>query len=51
MRVLALDALADPLKHGEAVQQFVRLYRTPIRTKSPYADKAQQMSRGGCGGC
>jgi len=51
MRVLALDALADPLKHGEAVQQFVRLYRTPIRTKSPYADKATQMTRGGCGGC
>jgi len=51
MRVMALDALADPLKHSEAVQQFVRLYRTPIRTKSPYADKAQQMTRGGCGGC
>jgi len=32
LRVLMLDALADPVKHGEAVQKFVRLYRTPVRT-------------------
>ena len=51
MRLLALDALEDPLKHSEAIQQFVRLYRTPIRTRSPYADKSRQVTRGGCGGC
>ena len=32
LQVLMLDGLADPLKRGEAIQQFVRLYRTPIRS-------------------
>src|SRR5512147_2038212 len=29
LQILMLDGLADPLKRGEAVQQFARLYRTP----------------------
>ena len=45
LRVLMLDALADPLKHNEAVGQFVRLYRTPIRPG------ATEKVRNGCTGC
>lgn len=45
LQVLMLDALADPLKRGEAIQQFVRLYRTPIRSG------ALEGSRAGCTGC
>ena len=45
LQVLMLDALADPLKRGEAIQQFVRLYRTPIRSGAPEA------GRTGCTGC
>ncbi|MFC1936057.1 Coenzyme F420 hydrogenase/dehydrogenase, beta subunit C-terminal domain [Chloroflexota bacterium] len=44
-RVLMLDAMADPLKRGEAIQQFVRLYRTPTRSKP------QEAVRNGCTGC
>jgi coenzyme F420 hydrogenase subunit beta len=45
LQILMLDAMADPLKRGEAIQQFVRLYRTPIRSGAPEA------SRAGCTGC
>lgn len=45
LRVLMLDALADPLKRGEAISQFVRLYRTPARAGAPEA------VRKGCTGC
>ncbi len=45
LRVLMLDALADPQKRGEAIQQFVRLYRTPARTS------AEDNVRSGCTGC
>jgi len=45
LRVLMLDALADPQKRGEAIQQFVRLYRTPVNTSPPEAVS------GGCTGC
>jgi len=45
LRVLMLDALADPLKHSEAVTQFVRLYRTPVRLGAP------EKERNGCTGC
>lgn len=45
LEILMLDALADPLKRGEAIQQFVRLYRTPVRTG------AEERSRNGCTGC
>ncbi len=45
MRVLMLDALADPQKRGEAIQQFVRLYRTPA------SSSAQDTVRSGCTGC
>jgi coenzyme F420 hydrogenase subunit beta len=45
LRVLMLDALADPLRHNEAVAQFVRLYRTPVRPG------ATDQVRNGCTGC
>jgi coenzyme F420 hydrogenase subunit beta len=45
LRVLMLDALADPQKHNEAVAQFVRLYRTPVRPG------ATEKMRNGCTGC
>lgn len=45
LRVLMLEALADPQKHQEAVAQFVRLYRTPVRPGAP--DRV----RSGCTGC
>lgn len=45
LRVLMLDALADPLKRSEAIQQFVRLYRTPIQSSD------QEIIRSNCTGC
>ena len=45
LQILMLDALADPLKRSEAIQQFVRLYRTPVRSGAP------QEVRTGCTGC
>jgi coenzyme F420 hydrogenase subunit beta len=45
LQILMLDALADPMKRSEAVQQFVRLYRTPARSGSKEAAKS------GCTGC
>jgi coenzyme F420 hydrogenase subunit beta len=45
VRILMLDALADPLKRGEAIQQFVRLYRTPAPSKP------QEIIRNSCTGC
>lgn len=45
LRVLMLDALADPLKHNEAVAQFIRLYRTPLRSG------ASEKNRNSCTGC
>jgi len=45
VRILMLDALADPLKRGEAIQQFVRLYRTPAPSKP------QEIVRNSCTGC
>ncbi|MBL8058769.1 MAG: Coenzyme F420 hydrogenase/dehydrogenase, beta subunit C-terminal domain, partial [Anaerolineales bacterium] len=45
MRVLMLDALAEPLKRGEAIQQFTRLYRTPSRAAGT------NRPRNGCTGC
>ena len=45
LRVLMLDALSDPLKRGEAIQQFVRLYRTPVRSG------AKEVVRSNCTGC
>jgi coenzyme F420 hydrogenase subunit beta len=45
VQLLMLDALADPLKRSEAIQQFVRLYRTPTRTKP------QEIVRSDCTGC
>jgi len=45
VRILMLDALADPLKRGEAIQQFARLYRTPV------ASKPQESVRNSCTGC
>jgi coenzyme F420 hydrogenase subunit beta len=45
LRVLMLDALADPQKRSQAIQQFVRLYRTPARTS------VQETPGSGCTGC
>ncbi|MBN1887948.1 MAG: Coenzyme F420 hydrogenase/dehydrogenase, beta subunit C-terminal domain [Thermoflexales bacterium] len=45
LHILMLDALADPLKRGEAIQQFVRLYQTPARSELP------STARTSCGGC
>lgn len=45
LRILMLDALADPLQHSEAVKQFVRLYRTPLPAGVP------ESKRSGCSGC
>ena len=45
LRVLMLDALADPLKRGEAIQQFVRLYRTP------FPSGPHEVVRSNCTGC
>jgi len=45
LQILMLDALADPQKRGEAIQQFVRLYRTPVRSG------AAEAIHSGCTGC
>lgn len=45
LQILMLDALADPLKRNEAIQQFVRLYRTPVRAG------VKESPRSGCTGC
>ncbi len=45
LQILMLDSLADPLKRGEAIQQFARLYRTPER----FGTKRE--ARSGCTGC
>jgi len=45
LQILMLDALADPLKRNEAIQQFVRLYRTPVHVG------AKEPLRSGCTGC
>jgi coenzyme F420 hydrogenase subunit beta len=45
LQILMLDALGDPQKRGEAIQQFVRLYRTPARWSAP------EETRNGCSGC
>ena len=45
LQILMLDSLADPLKRGEAIQQFVNLYRTPMR------NEPQAGVRSSCTGC
>lgn len=45
LQILMLDSLADPLKRAEAIQQFVHLYRTPMR-RDP-----QVGVRSNCTGC
>jgi coenzyme F420 hydrogenase subunit beta len=45
LQILMLDSLADPLKRGEAIQQFVNLYRTPMR------NEPQAGARSSCTGC
>jgi coenzyme F420-reducing hydrogenase beta subunit len=45
LEILMLDGLADPKKRSEAIQQFVRLYRTPARPGS-----VEHTPRG-CTGC
>jgi coenzyme F420 hydrogenase subunit beta len=45
LQILMLDGLADPLKRNEAIQQFVRLYQTPVR----YGIREE--IRSGCTGC
>ena len=44
-RLLMLDALEDPLKRREAIQQFTHLYRTPV------VSEPQIPARNGCTGC
>lgn len=45
LEILMLDGLTDPQKRAEAIQQFVKLYRTPTRTGS------QDYVPRGCTGC
>jgi coenzyme F420 hydrogenase subunit beta len=45
LQILMLDGLADPLKRNEAIQQFVRLYRTPAGAG------VREPARSGCTGC
>ncbi len=45
LQILMLDGLSDPFKRSEAIQQFVRLYRTPVRS-GPL-----EPAPGGCNGC
>jgi coenzyme F420 hydrogenase subunit beta len=45
LQILMLDGLTDPLKRSEAIQQFVRLYRTPVRSSR------LEPLPGGCNGC
>ncbi len=45
LQILMLDGLADPLKRNDAIQLFIKLYRTPARA----GDKVS--IRSGCTGC
>ena len=45
LQILMLDALADPVRRGEALQQFARLYRTPERPGN------KREVRAGCTSC
>jgi coenzyme F420 hydrogenase subunit beta len=45
LQILMLDGLTDPFKRNEAIQQFVRLYRTPVQS-TPL-----ETVGGGCNGC
>jgi len=45
LKIIMLDALADPLQRGEAIKQFVRLYRTPTRSSAP------EKTHSSCTGC
>jgi coenzyme F420 hydrogenase subunit beta len=45
LQILMLDGLSDPYKRNEAIQQFIRLYRTPIQPTPPETTGA------GCTGC
>jgi coenzyme F420 hydrogenase subunit beta len=45
LQILMLDGLADPLKRNDAIQLFIKLYRTPSR-----AGEAATI-RSGCTGC
>lgn len=45
LRILMLDALADPVKRNEAIQQFIRVYRTPVRSGP------DEIAQSDCTGC
>lgn len=45
LKVLMLDSLANPMQRSEAIKQFVRIYRTPVRSG------AVERSRNSCTGC
>lgn len=45
LQILMLDGLTDPSKRNEAIQQFIRLYRTP---RQPMG---LETAGGGCTGC
>lgn len=45
LEILMLDGLIDPKKRADAIQQFIRLYRTPVRPGA--VDNAPR----GCTGC
>lgn len=45
LRILMLDALADPYQRAEAIKLFTRLYRTPARSGEPLPPRT------GCTGC
>jgi coenzyme F420 hydrogenase subunit beta len=45
LQILMLDGLADPIKRKEAIEQFVRLYRTPVRSG------VREEVKGGCTSC
>jgi coenzyme F420 hydrogenase subunit beta len=45
LQILMLDGLSDPYKRNEAIQQFIRLYRTPIQPTPVETPGA------GCNGC
>ncbi len=45
LEIMMLDSLADPKKRADAIQQFVRLYRTPAQP-----GKVEHIPRG-CTGC
>ena len=45
LQILMLDGLSDPYKRSEAIQQFIRLYRTPVQPTT------LETSGAGCNGC